>query len=56
MKRVHPSGFQKRAEMAKKIDVSVDSVPKINSFFSRQFSYLQVTTQMLWICMWYYDL
>jgi Domain of unknown function (DUF4371)/hAT family C-terminal dimerisation region len=33
MKRVHPSGFQKRTEMAKKIAASVDSVPKINSFF-----------------------
>ena len=34
MKRVHPSGYQKRAETAKKIAASVDNVPKIHSFFS----------------------
>lgn len=34
MKRIHPSGFQKRSEMAKKKAAAVGNVPKINSFFS----------------------
>ena len=36
MKRVHPSGYQKRAEIAKKIAASVENAPKINSLFQRR--------------------
>ena len=34
IKRDHSRDFQKRSEIAKKFDTSVDSVPKINLFFS----------------------
>lgn len=34
MKRIHPSGFQKRNEQAKRAAASVESVPKIYSFFN----------------------